>query len=66
MKSRALLNTEKRNSRSLSIDLMSTIDVLKTINEEDSIKPLNIQLTPSKMVAESFILEQEQVEDWVF
>ena len=37
MKSRALLNTEKRNSRSFTIDSMSTIDVLKTINEEDSI-----------------------------
>ena len=37
MKSRAGLNTEKRNSRSFSIDSMSTIDVLKTINEEDSI-----------------------------
>ena len=37
MKSRAVLNTEKRNSRSFSIDSMSTIDVLKTINEEDSI-----------------------------
>ena len=37
MKSRGVLNTEKRNPRSYSIDTMSTRKILKTINEEDSI-----------------------------
>ena len=37
MKSRGELNTEKRNARSSSIDSMSVKDVLKTINDEDSI-----------------------------
>jgi len=37
MKSRGELNTEKRNARSFSIDSMSVKDVLKTINDEDSI-----------------------------
>ena len=37
MKSRGILNTEKRNPRSFSIDTMSVKEILDTINEEDSI-----------------------------
>src|SRR5690606_23337332 len=35
--------TERRNPRTMNIDAMSTIDIIKTLNQEDQLVPLVVE-----------------------